>query len=173
MQKCMTFWQQCCCCWLGCAGKTMEYNDNVNKGANSNKDSKWTGWRKVPDCRLLTKNLSISGSMWVKIGNGRSVSASAQRFKQRDKEALTILHRDTSIVHTYTLQEGALSTCPSWETYRLTSIQSSMISIQIEEQNHICHANSVDVCPCAWVASTMCCSVFCTHSQSDGGLCGF
>lgn len=39
--------------------------------------------------------------------------------------------------------------CPSRETYRLTPIQSSVISIQIEEQNHICHANSVDVCPCA------------------------
>lgn len=88
--------------------------------------------------------------------NGRSVlapsSASAQRFKQRDKgfdnPSYSFVLRHIAALHA-SYKKGNYQGVPYEKTYRLTSIQSSfvsVISIQMKAQDHICDANAVGVC---------------------------
>lgn len=104
--------------------------------------------------RFADKESLKSGSTWTKMVNGRSVlacsSASTQRFKQWDKEALIILHlyfyRDTSHQYIHLTRRNIINVFLMRNIYAHPYSVSSVISIQMNEQNHICNANSVDVC---------------------------
>lgn len=91
------------------------------------------------------------------MANGKSVlgcgSASVQRCTVGQRRFVTIFHIFSTEAHhinLYILPEGILSTCSLRETYRLNTIQLvAVIYIQNKEKNHICNANSMDVCLCA------------------------
>lgn len=105
-------------------------------------------WMKTPDSALLcwkriSQTVEALGLKWLKEGQSLQLAVG-----QRVSQTLIFLSIEAHHNNAFIWQEGKLSRCSLWETYRLTSTQSSLISvirIQIKEQDHICNANPVDV----------------------------
>lgn len=152
----------------------------MKKRATSNKEKKANGLNKtVPDSAVCWQRISQTVETlelkWLMESQSLDVAVQVCKDVRWDKDALTIFHIFSTEAHhinLYILPEGILSTCSLRETYRLNTIQSvAVIYIQNKEKNHICNANSMDVCLCAaWAAGTTCCFVFYTHVQSKKAL---